>query len=135
MWIFNDDDFHLNYSQMTSSLASRYHHTVDVILEEGSSDDDDFIEQEARIQAELEQHEQARSRQQQDSLSNGSRPPFCEGQEAHKGNAYGEAVDILDQALIACDQEFADHHQNNAVRQQNELPISVNKPTFRPDPR
>ena len=115
---------------MTSSLASRYHHTVDVILEEGSSDDDDFIEQEARIQAELEQHE---PRRQQDSLSNGSRPPFCEGQEAHKGNAYGEAVDILDQALIACDQEFADHHQN-AVRQ-NELPISVNKPTFRPDPR
>ena len=128
---FNDDDFHLYYSQMTSSLASRYHHTVDVILEEGSSDDDDFIEQEARIQAELEQ--QHEPRRQQDSLSNGSRPPFCEGQEAHKGNAYGEAVDILDQALIACDQEFADHHQN-AVRQ-NELPISVNKPTFRPDPR
>ena len=112
---------------MTSSLASRYHHTVDVILEEGSSDDDDFIEQEARIQAELEQqHEQPR--RQQDSLSNGSRPPFCEGQEAHKGNAYGEAVDILDQALIACDQEFAEH-------QQNELPISINKPAFRPDPR
>ena len=121
MRIFNDD-----YFQMTSSLGSRYHHTVDVILEEGSSDDDDFIEQEARIQAELElQHD---PRRQQDSLSNGSRPPFCEGQEAHKGNAYGEAVDILDQALIACDQEFAEH-------QQNELPISINKPAFRPDPR
>ena len=115
--------------QMTSSLASRYHHTVDVILEEGSSDDDDFIEQEARIQAELEQQEHVEPRrQQQDILTNGSRPPFCEGQEAHKGNAYGEAVDILDQALIACDQEFAEH-------QQNELPSSLNKPTFRPDPR
>ena len=126
MRIFNDD-----YFQMTSSLGSRYHHTVDVILEEGSSDDDDFIEQEARIQAELEQQQEQPEeprRQQQDILTNGSRPPFCEGQEAHKGNAYGEAVDILDQALIACDQEFAQH-------QQNELPISINQPAFRPDPR
>ena len=125
MRIFNDD-----YFQMTSSLGSRYHHTVDVILEEGSSDDDDFIEQEARIQAELEQQQEQpeEPRRQQDILTNGSRPPFCEGQEAHKGNAYGEAVDILDQALIACDQEFAEH-------QQNELPISINKPAFRPDPR
>ena len=125
MRIFNDD-----YFQMTSSLGSRYHHTVDVILEEGSSDDDDFIEQEARIQAELEQQQEQpeEPRRQQDILTNGSRPTFCEGQEAHKGNAYGEAVDILDQALIACDQEFAEH-------QQNELPSSLNKPTFRPDPR
>ena len=112
--------------QMTSSLASRYHHTVDVILEEGSSDDDDFIEQEARIQAELLEEQQQRGRQ--DTLSNGSRPPFCEGQEAESGNAYGEAVAILDQAAIACDQEFADQLQNN------DLPSPV-KPIFRPDPR
>ena len=111
--------------QMTSSLASRYHHTVDVILEEGSSDDDDFIEQEARIQAELLEEQQQRR---QDTLSNGSRPPFCEGQEAESGNAYGEAVAILDQAAIACDQEFADQLQNN------DLPIPV-KPIFRADPR
>ena len=44
-----------------ASLASRWHRggsTVEVILEEGSSDDDDFIEQEARLQAaEFEQQE------------------------------------------------------------------------------
>ena len=101
-----------------TSLASRYHHTVDVILEEGSSDDDDFIEQEARLRAqelELElEHGQRQRAGPQDTgskLPNGSRPPFCaEGQEQ---NAYGEAVAILDQASSAFDQEFADQMGGN----------------------
>ena len=114
-----------------TSLASRYHHTVDVILEEGSSDDDDFIEQEARLRAQEE-----KERQRQDTDNNGSRPPFCaEGQE--QANAYGEAVAILDQASSAFDQEFADqlgddieaHHEYEI----DEQPI---KPSFRvADPR
>lgn len=72
--------------------------TVDVILEEGSSDDDDFMEQEARLNAE---------EQLQYSGNISSRPNSCEGREAPSNTAYGEAVAILDQASLACDREFA----------------------------
>jgi len=82
-----------------ASLASRWHRggsTVEVILEEGSSDDDDFMEQEARLQAaEFEQEEQ-----QLDSTA--SRPKFCEGEE-QSPDAYGEAMAIL----AGLDREFA----------------------------
>ena len=129
----------LLFSASMTSLASRYHHTVDVILEEGSSDDDDFIEQEARLRAqEDEEHEQQRQRAgtQDIKLPNGSRPPFCaEGQEQ---NAYGEAVAILDQASSAFDQEFADQMGDQGDEALNEYEIDDQpiKPSFRAtDPR
>lgn len=80
-----------------ASLASRWHRggsTVEVILEEGSSDDDDFMEQEARLlqEAEFEPEQQ----------STASRPKFCEGEE-QSPDAYGEAMAIL----AGLDREFA----------------------------
>ena len=112
-----------------TSLASRYRGgIVDVILEEEISEDDsDFIAQEARIEAEEQQH------------FNGSRPR-CEGEESmqQQSDAYGEAMAILAQ----CDQEFANELNQTVILKnvdKNEVDIPLPSPpaahSGRLDPR
>ena len=110
---------------------------VDVIVEEEngsspSSDDEDFIAQEARISAE---EYGGCGRIGNNSLTSFSRPKFCEGAPDDDDDtsdskfAYGEAVAILDQAAQACDQEFADHYTTTSSSQK------MTDLKFRPDPR
>ena len=76
-----------------------------ILEEEISEDDSDFIAQEARIEAEEQQH------------FNGSRPR-CEGEESmqQQSDAYGEAMAILAQ----CDQEFANELNQTVIGLKNE---------------